>query len=160
METVTDFIFLDSKITADDYCHEIKRCLLLGSKAMANLDKVLRSREITLPTKVHLVKAMVLPSVISQMWELEHKKSWALKNWCFQIVVLEKTLESLLDSKEIKSVNPKGIQPWIFTGRTNGEAEAPMLWPPDVKNQFIGKDLDVGKYWGQENWATKDVMEW
>ena len=110
--TVTEFILFFSKITVDDdWSHEIRRCLLLGSKAMANLDKVLRSREITLSTKVHLVKATVLLLVILQMWELEHKKSWALKNWCFQIVVLEKTLESLLDSTEIKPVNPKGIRP-------------------------------------------------
>ena len=81
---------------------------------------------------------------------LDQKEGWAPKNWCFQIVVLEKTLESPLDSKEIKSVNPKGNQPWIIIGRTDAEAEAPLLWPPDVKSWLIGKDPDAGKDWGQE----------
>ena len=80
------------------------------------------------------------------MWELDHKEGWKLKNWYFLVVVLEKTLESPLDSKEIKPVNPKGNQPWIFIGRT--DAEAAVLWPPDVKSQLIGKDLDAGKDWG------------
>ena len=79
------------------------------------------------------------------MWNLDSKEGWALKNWCFWIVVLENTLESPLDSKEIKPVNSKGNQPWIFTGRTDAEAEAPILWPPDMKNWLIGKDLDPGK---------------
>ena len=85
-----------------------------------------------------------------QMWELDHKEGWALKNWCFQIVVLEKTLESPLDCKDSKSVNPKGNQSWIFTGRTDAEAEVPILWSPDVKSQLIGKDPDAGKDWRQE----------
>ena len=111
METVTDFIFLGSKITEDDNCsHEIKRCLLLGRKAMTNLNSILKSRDITLPTKVHLVKAMVFSSSHVWMWELDHKESLAPKNWCFWTVVLEKTLENPLDCKEIKSVNPKGNQ--------------------------------------------------
>ena len=84
------------------------------------------------------------------MWELNHKEGWVLKNWCFWTVVLEKTLENPLDSKEVKSVNPKGNQPWIFTGRTDGKAEAPILWPPDGKSQLIGKDPDAGKDWRQE----------
>ena len=86
------------------------------------------------------------------MWELDHKEGWVLKNWCFQIVVLEKTLESSLDSKEMQPVNPKESESWIFIGRTDAEAEAgpPILWPPDVKSWFIGKDLDAGKDWGQE----------
>ena len=83
------------------------------------------------------------------MWILDHKEGWALKNWCFQTVVLEKTLESHLDSKEMKPVNPKRNQPWIFIGRTDTEAEAPIFWPPDARCQFIGKDPDVGKEWGQ-----------
>ena len=96
-----------------------------------------------------------------QMWELDHKEGWGPKNWCLQTVVLEKTLESLLDSKEIKSVNPKGNQPWIFFGRTDAEVEAPILWPPDVKSQLIGKDPDVGKDWGyEEKGATEDEMVW
>ena len=85
-----------------------------------------------------------------QMWELDRKEGWEPKNWCFQIMVVQKTLESPLDSKEIKPVNPKGNQLWIFTGRTDAEAEVPILWPPDVKSQFIGKDPDAGKGWGQE----------
>ena len=91
------------------------------------------------------------------MWELDLKEGWAPKNWCFQTVVLEKTLESPLDSKEIKSVNPKGNQPWIFIGRT--DAEAPILWPPDSKSRLIGKDPDAKKDWGQEEKrATEDEM--
>ena len=84
------------------------------------------------------------------MWELDHKESWVSKNWCFQIVLLEKALESLLNCKEIKPVNPKGNQPWIFIGRTDAEAAAPILWPPDAKSWLTGKDPDAGKDWGQE----------
>jgi len=93
------------------------------------------------------------------MWELDHQEGWAPKNWCFQTMVLEKTLESLLDSKEIKPVNSEGNQPWIFIGRIDAEAEAPILWPPDAKSQLIGKDRDAGKDWGQEEkGATEDDM--
>ena len=93
------------------------------------------------------------------MWELDHKESWAPKNWCFWTVVLEKTLESLLDCKEIKPVNPKGNQSWIFTGRTDAEAEALILWPPDVKNWLLRKDPDAGKDWRQEaKGTTEDEM--
>ena len=84
------------------------------------------------------------------MWELDYKESWAPKNWCFWTVVLEKTLENPLDCKEIQPVNPQGNQSWMFIGRTDVEAEAPILWPPDVKNWFTGKDPDAGKYWRQE----------
>ena len=84
------------------------------------------------------------------MWELDYKKSWALKNWCFWTVVLEKTLESLLDCKEIQPVHPKGDQPWVFIGRTDIEAETPILWPPDVKSWLFWKDPDAGKDWGRE----------
>ena len=93
------------------------------------------------------------------MWELDYKESWVLKNWCFWTVVLEKTLESPLDSKKIQLVHPKGNQSWIFIGRTDAEAKAPILWPPDVKNWLIGKDPDAGKDWGQEeNRMTRDEM--
>ena len=127
--------FGGSKITADGDCsHEIKRCLLLGRKAMTNLDSVLKSRDITLPTKVYIVKAIVFPVSHVQMWKLNHKEGWMLINWCLGIVVLERTLESCLDSKEIKPVNPKGNQPWIFIGRTDAKAEASIFWPPDVKS--------------------------
>ena len=108
METVRDFILGGSKITADGDCsQEIKRRLLLERKVMINWDSILKSRDILLPTKVHLVKALVFPVVI-WMWELDYKEHWALKNWCFWTVVLEKTLESPLDCKEIQPVNPKG----------------------------------------------------
>ena len=93
------------------------------------------------------------------MWELDCEESWTLKNWCFWSVVLEKTLESPLDSKEIKPVNPKGNKSWIFIGRTDAEAEAPVLWPPDAKNWLIGKDPDAGKVWRQEEkGVTEDEM--
>ena len=149
---------LDSKITADGDCsHEIKSCLLPGRKAMTNLDSILKSRDIFLPTKVHLVKAMVFPVVVygCESWTI--KKSWTPKNWCFWTVMLEKTLESPLDCKEIKSVLPKGNQSWILIGRTY--AEAPILWPPDAKNWLIGKDPDAGKDWRQEEKGmTEDEM--
>ena len=159
MEPVTDFISLGSKITADGDCsYEIKRCLLLGRRAMTNLDSILKGRDMSLPTKVYIVKAMVFPVVVYGC-ELDHKEGWVPKNWWFQTVVLEKTLENPLDSKEIKPVNPKGAQPWIIFGRTDAEAKAPILWPPDARNQFIGKDPDAGKEWGQEEkGATEDEM--
>ena len=154
MEPVADFIFLGSKVTADRDCsYEIKRCLLLGRKVMTNLDSILKSRDITLPTKGHLVKAMVFPVV---MWELDYKESWAPKNWCFWTVVLEKALESPLDFKEIQPLWPKGNQSWVFIGRTDAEAETPILWPPDVKNWLIRKDPDSGRDWGQEEKGTTE----
>ena len=88
------------------------------------------------------------------MWELAHKEIWVLKNWCFWTVVLEETLESLLDCKKIQSVNPKGNQSWIFIGRTDAEAEAPILWPPDAKNWLTGKDPDAGKRRGWDGWMA------
>ena len=94
-----------------------------------------------------------------RMWEVDYKESWALKNWCFWTVVLEKTLESLLDCKEIQPVHPKENQSWIFIGRTDAETEAPVLWPPDAKNWFIGKDPEAGKDWRQEEKGlTEDEM--
>ena len=92
------------------------------------------------------------------MWELDDKESLVLKNWCFWTVVLEKTLESFLDCKEIKPVNPKGNQSWKFTGRTDVEADAPILWPPVVKNWLIRKDADAGKDWRKEKGTTEDEM--
>ena len=96
------------------------------------------------------------------MWELDHKEGWVLKNWCFWTVTLAKTLESSLDCKEIKPVNPNGNQSWIFIGRTDAEAEIPILWPPDAKTRLIGKDPDSGKDWRQEEkWVTKDeTIRW
>ena len=122
METVTDFIFLGSKITADGECsHEIKKHLLFGRKAMINLDCILKSRDIALLTKVSS-QSYGFSSSHVWMWELDYKESWALKNWCIWTVVLRKTLETLLDSKEIQPVHPKGYQSWIFIGRTDVEA--------------------------------------
>ena len=92
------------------------------------------------------------------MWELDYKESWAQKNWCFWTVVLQKTLESPLDSREVKLVSPKGNRPWTFTGRTDAEAEAPILWPPDAKSWLIGKDPDAGKDWRQEEKGTTEDM--
>ena len=134
-----------SKITADGDCsHEIKRCLLLRRKAMINLDSIFKSRDITLPTNVHLAKAMVFSSHV-WMLELDYKESWAVKNWCFWTVVFEKTLESPLDCKEIQPVHSEGDQSWVFIGRTDVEAETPVLWPPHAKSWLIGKDSDAGK---------------
>ena len=132
---VADFIFLGSKITADGECsHEIKRRLLLGRKVVTNLDSILKSRDITLPTKVCLVKAMVFPVVMygCETWTIkkaERRRIDAFELWC-----LEKILESPLDCKEIQPVHPKGDQSWVFTGRTDDEAETPILWPPHAKS--------------------------
>ena len=161
-ETVIDFLFLGSKITADGDCsHEIKRSLLLERKAVTNLDSILKSRHITLPTKVHLVKAMVFPVVVHGC------KSWTIKKaecrrvdtfelWCWRI------LESSLDCREIQPVNPKGNESWIFIGRTDVEAETPILWPPDVESWLIWKDPDAGKDWGQEEKGTTEdeIVGW
>ena len=142
METVTDFILGGSQITADGDCsHEIKKCLLLGRKAMIHLESILRSRDITLPAKVSRQSYSFLSTHV-RMWELDYKESWVRKNWCFWTVVLEKTLESPLDVQEIQPVQPKGSQSWLFTGRSDAEAETPILWPPDAKNWLIGKDPD------------------
>ena len=162
VKAVTDFIFLGSIITvAIDCSHEIKRCLLLGSKAMTNLDSILKIRDITLPTKVPLIKAMVFPVTMYgwESWSSQLSEGWAPKNWCFLTVVLEKTLKSPLASKEIKPDNPKGNQPWISIGRTDAEAEAPILWPPNAKSWLIGKDPDPGKDWKQkEKRVSADEM--
>jgi len=148
METVRDFILGGSKITEDGDCsHEIKRCILLGRKTMTNLDRVLKSRDITFSSS-HV-----------WMWELDRKEDWVPENWCFWTVVLEKTLESPLDCKEIKPVNSKGNQSWILFGRTDAKTEAPIPWPPDAKRWLTGKDPDAGKDWGQEEkGATEDKM--
>ena len=155
VETVADFIFLGSKITVDgDFSHEIKRHMLLGKKAMTNLDSILKSRDITLFKGLYS-QIYGFSSSHEWIWELDNKEGWVLKNWCFWIVVLK----SPLDSKMIQPVNPKGNQPWIFTGRTDAEAEAPVFWPSAVKSWLTGKDPDAGKDWGQEEkGATEDEM--
>ena len=115
-----------------------------------------------MPTKVQLVKVMIFFSSHIWMWELDHKESWALKNWCFWTMVLETTLESPLDCKETKQVHLKGNQSWIFIGRTDVEAETPILWPPDWKNWLIGKDPDAGKDWRQKDKRTTEdeMVQW
>ena len=144
---MTEFIFLGSKITADGECsHDIKRCLLLGRKAMTNLDRILKSRDSTLTTKVCLVKAMVFPVVIygCKSWTTKKAEFWrtdAFELWHWR---------SPLDCKEIQPAHPKGNQPWVFIGRTDAEAETSILWPPDAKNWLTGKNPDAGKDWRQE----------
>ena len=144
METVTDFIFFSSKITVDGDCnHEIKRHLLLGRKAMKNLDRVLKSRDITYQKGPSMDQSYSFSSSHSLMRQLDNIKGWVQKHWCLWTVDLEKTLESHLDSREIKPVNPKGNQPWIYIGRTDAEAEAPILWSPDTKSQLIDKEPHI-----------------
>ena len=148
-------IFLGSKFTAVGNCsHEIKRPLLLGRNAMTNLDSLLKSRDITLPTKVRRIYDFSNSYV--WMWELDHKEGCVLKNWCFRTVMLEKTHKSPLDCKELKPVNPKGDQPWIFIAMTDAEAEALVLWPPDAKSWLIGKDSDPGQDRRQKEKGTKE----
>ena len=157
MKTVLYFIFWGFKITADGDSAMKLRCFLLGRKVMTHLDNILKSRDITLPTKIHLVKAMVFSRSHVWMWELDYKESWELKNWCFWTVVLEKTLESPLDCKEIQPVHSEGYQSWDFCGRNDAEAETPVLWPPHVKSWLIGKDSDAGRDWGQEKGTTDEM---
>ena len=158
-KTVTEFIFLGSKITADGDCsHEIKRCLLLGRKAMTNLDSVLKSRDITLPTKVHLVKAMVFPVFMygCESWTIkkaEHQRIVALTlSWCWR-----RLLRVPWTSRRSNHSILKEISPEYSNGRT--DAETPILWPSDAKNWLIGKDPDAGKDWTwEEKGATEDEM--
>ena len=157
VETVTDFIFLGSKIISDDDCNcEIKRRLLLGRKVMTNLDSILKSRDITLSTKVRLVKAMVFPVVFygCESWtikKVEHQRMDAFELWCWR-----KSLRVPWTARRIKPVNPKENQSWIFTGRTDAKTEAPILWPPDAKNWFTGKEPDAGKIEGRR----RRVVRW
>ena len=161
IETVTDFILGGSKITADGDCsHEIKRCLLLGRKVMTNLDSILKSRDIALPTKICLMKAMVFP-VVMYGWE-----SWTIKKLSAKKLMIlnygvgEDSWESLgLQGDGLQPVHPKRNQSWIFFGRTDAEAETPILWPPNSKNWLIGKDPDAGKDWRwEEKGTTKDEL--
>jgi len=157
METVSDFILGGSKITADGDCiHEIKRCLLLGRKDMTNLDSVLKKQRHYFVDKGLSSQSYGFSRSHVCMWELDNKESWAPKNVWFWNVVLEKTLESPLDYKEIQPVHPKGDQSWVFIGRTDVEAETPILWPPDAKSWLIGKDPDAGKEWRQEEKGTTE----
>ena len=143
METVTDFIFLGSKVNASGhYSHEIKRYLLLRRKALTNLDSILKSRDITLLTKVCLLKAMVFPLVMygCGSWTIkkaEYRRIDAFELWCWRRLLrvpwtARRSNQSIL--KEIQPVHPKGDQSWVFIGRTDAEAETPIIWPPDMKN--------------------------
>ena len=158
MGTVTDYF-----LRLQNHCrwwlsHEIKRHLLLGQKAMINLDSILKSRDNTLLTSLCSQRYGFSSSHV-WMWELDYKESWTLKNWCLRTAVLEKTLDSPLDCKEIKLDNPKGNQPWIFIGKTNAKDEVPIFWPPEVKSRLIGKDPDAGKDWRQEE-KGQERMRW
>ena len=145
-----------SKITADGDCsHEIKRCLLLGRKVMTNLDSILKSTHYFV-NKGPSSQGYGFSSSHVWMWELGYKESWVLKNWWFWTVVLEKTLDSPLDYKEIQPVHPKGDQSWVFIGRSDAKAETPILWPSNEKNWPIGKDPDAGKDWVQEEKGTTE----
>ena len=147
METVTDFTLGGSKITTDGDCsNEIKTCLLLGRKVMTKLDSILKSRHYFV-NKCPSGQSYGFSRRHVWMWELDCEESWVPKNWCLWTVVLEKTLKSPLDYKEIKPVHPKD-QPWVFIGRTEVEAETPTLWPLYAKSWLIWKDPDARKDWG------------
>ena len=158
MKTVTDFLFLGSLQTSD-HSHEIKRRLLFGRKAMTNLDSILKSRDVTLLTKVCIVKAMLFSVVMygCESWTVKKPECWRVD--AFKLWFLGKTFESHLGTKEIKSINPKGNQPWILIGKTDTEAEALIHWPPDGKKKLTRKDPAAGKDWGQEEKrVTEDKM--
>ena len=149
-ETVSDFIFLGSKITADGDCsHEIKT-LAPWKKCYNQPRQHIKRQRHYFANKGPSSQSYGFSSSHVWMWELDYKESWAQKNWCFRTVVLEKTLESPLDSKEIKPDSPKENQSWIFIGRTDAKAETPILWLPDVKNWLTGKDPDAEKDWRRE----------
>ena len=145
-----------SKITADGDCsHEIKRRLLLGRKVMTNLDNILKSKDMTLPKKVHLVKAMVFPVLVygCESWTIKKAECWRIDA---SELSCRRTLESPLDFKKTQPAHPKGNQSWIFIGRTDAGVETPILWPPDAKNWLIWKDPDTGKDW---RWEEKGMTE-
>ena len=150
VETVAAFIFGGSKITADGDCsHEIKRRLFLGRKVMTKLDSIVKQRHY-FANNGPSSQGYGFSSSHVWMWELDCEEGWVPKNWCFWTVVLEKTLESPLDCKEIQPVHPKGDQSWVFIGRTDAKAETPVFWPPHVKSWLSGKDSDAGRDWRQE----------
>ena len=162
METVRDCLFSWAPKSLQMVTAAMKlRCLLLGRKAMTNLDSIFKSRDITLPTKGRLDKAMVFP-VVMYRYELDHKESWAPKNWCFWTVVLEKTLESPLGSKEIKPVNPKGNQLWIFVGRVTLKLKLQYVGQLMRRAGIIGKDPEAGMDWRQEEkgMAKDEMVGW
>ena len=157
------FSWAPKSLTTDGDCsHEIKRRLLLEGKAVTNLDSILKSIDIALSTKVHLVKAMVFPVVICgcESWTVKKAECWridAFELWCWR-----RLLRILGLQRDQNQWFPKGNQSWIFIGKTDAEAETPILWPPDVKNWLIGKDLDTGKDWRQEEKGTTEdeMVRW
>ena len=156
METVTDFLFLGSKNTADGDCsHEIKRYFFLGRSYDQPRQHIIKQSHY-FANKGLSGQSHGFSSSHVWMWELDDKESWRPKDWCFWTVVLEKTLESPLNCKEVQPVHPTGNQSWIFTGRTDAEAGAPILWPPDMKNWLIGKDADAEKDWGQKEKGMRE----
>ena len=158
VEAVTDFLFLDSKITANGDCsHEIRRWLLLGRKAMTNLDSVEKQWHYS-TDKFPYSQGYGLPSGHIRLWEMYHKEGRAPKKWCLWTVVLEKTLESPSDSKGIKLVNLKRNQPWIFSRRTDAEAETPVILSSDVNCWLTEKVPDAGKDWGQKEKRASEEM--
>ena len=162
VEIVRDFILGGSKITADGYCsHEIKRRLFLGRKVMTNLDSILKNRHY-FANKGPSSQGCGFSSGHVWMWELDYKESWAPKNWCFWTLVLEKTLESPLGCREIWPVHPKGNQSWMFFGRTDVEAETPVLCPPDAKSWHIWKDPDAGRdcRWEEKGMTRDEMVGW
>ena len=159
MQTVTDFILRGSKITADGDCsHEIKRHLLLGRKVMTSLHSHIEKQRHCFVNKGPSSQGYDFSSGHVWIWELDYKEIWVPKYWCFWTMVLEKTLESPLDCKDIQPVHPKGEQSWVIIGRT----ESPMLWPPDAKSCLIWKAPDAGKDWGQEEKGMKEdeMVRW
>ena len=145
-----DFVEASWLVEAEGDCnHEIQTHLLLGRKTITNIDSIWKKQKHYFANKGQTSQSYGFSSHHVEMWESDYKESWVLKNWCFLTVVLEKTLGSLLNCKEIQPVHPKGDQSWIFIGRTNAEAKTPILWPPDAKNLLIGKDPDAGKDWRQ-----------
>ena len=156
METVIDFIFLGSKITADgDYGHEIKT-FAPSQESYDQHRQHIKKRRHYFANKGLSSQGYGFSSGHVWMWKLDYKESWVPNNWCFWTVVLEKTLESLLDYKEIQPVHPKGDQSWVFIGSTDVEAETPILWAPDGKSWLIWEDPDAGKDWGQEEKETTE----
>ena len=159
VETMADFIFLGSKITADNDCsHKFKRLLAPWKESYYKPRQHIKKQRHYFANKGLYSQNYSFSSSHVWMWELYYKESQYLKNWCFSTVLLEKTLESPLDCKEIQPVYPKGNQPWIFTGSTVDKTEAPILWPPGTKRWLIGKALEAGKDWRQKKGASEDTM--
>ena len=157
METVTDFIFLGSKITVGSDCSQESKTLAPWKKSYDQSRQYIKKQRHHFAYKGLYSQSCGFSGSHIRMWELDHKEDWAPKNWCFWTMMLEKTLESPLNFKEIKPVNPRENQSWIFTGRTDAEAEAPILWLPDVRSWLIRKDPDAGEDWRQRRRGCQRV---